>query len=199
MVFGAHCTRALAAGAALLLLAGSPALPAAGASRNRALERAVGTSVYSAGEVERIQRAFAAALQAGVDERDALGLVEAAAADEYDSSHVVRLLTLASQLSLEGLPLAGFIAKVEEGVAKRIDADRVVQAAERRALALNRAKLLLNSLVLQGFGRADRDEILPDLAAALEAGRPQGEAQEILLEGLRAGESPGALRRKLFP
>jgi hypothetical protein len=64
---------------------------------------------------------------------------------------------------------------------------------------LNQAKLILNSLVLQGFSVDDRDEVLPDLAAALEAGRKPEEAREILTEALRSGDRPGSIRRKLFP
>lgn len=173
--------------------------PALAASRNRSLERVLERSEFTAEEGERFQRAFAAALQAGVAERDALALVKAGAEAEFEAPQVLRLLTLASQLALEGLPAEAFLSKVEEGVAKRVDADRIVQVAERRALMLNRAKQILNSLVLEGFGARDRDEILPDLAAALEAGRSPGEAEAILSDGLREGDSAGALRRKLFP
>jgi len=175
------------------------AAPAAAAARNRSLERLLERSEFTADDGERFQRAFAAALQAGVEERDALELVKAGADADFESSQVLRLLTLASQLALEGLPVEAFLAKVEEGVAKRVDADRVVQVAERRALMLNQAKLILNGLVLQGFSARDRDEILPDLAAALEAGRSQADAGAILAGGLAEGDSPGALRRKLFP
>jgi hypothetical protein len=109
------------------------------------------------------------------------------------------MLSIAAQLALEKLPVDGFVAKVEEGVSKRVSADRVVQVAERRALMLNKAKLILNALVLQGFKIDDRDELLPDLAAAFEAGRKPEEAQAILLEALKSGERTGSIRRKLFP
>jgi hypothetical protein len=173
--------------------------PGFAASRNRQLDRLLEKSEYSTEEGDRFQRALAAAIQAGVEERDALAIVKAAADDEFGAAQVLRLLTLASQLALEGLPVDGFAAKVEEGAAKHVDADRVVQAAERRALMLNKARVILNALVLEGFGARDRDELLPDLAAALEAGRSPEEATAILADGLRDGDSPGTLRRKLFP
>ena len=155
--------------------------------------------MFSADDGARMQRSFAAARQAGVEERDALSLVETCVEGEFDASQAQRMLSIAAQLALEKLPVDGFIAKVEEGVSKRIDADRVVQVAERRALALNKAKLILNSLVLQGFSADDRDELLPDLAAALEAGRTPDEARAILAEALQSGERIGSVRRKLFP
>lgn len=188
-----------AALAGIALLAGAFAIPAAGETTHRALERVVAKGMFSAAEGAKLQRAFAAARQAGVEERDALSLVETCVAGEFDASQALRMLSIAAQLALEKLPVEGFIAKVEEGVSKRVAADRVVQVAERRALMLNKAKLLLNSLVLQGFAIEERDELLPDLAAALEAGRTPEEARAILVEALQSGERIGSIRRKLFP
>lgn len=181
------------------LLAGMLCSPAAGETSNRALERIVAKGMFSAEEGARLQRAFAAARQAGVEERDALALVQAGVEGEFDATQSLRMLSIAAQLALEKLPVEGFLGKVEEGVSKRVPADRVVQVAERRALMLNKSKLILNSLVLQGFAIEDRDELLPDLAAALEAGRTPEELRAILAEALAAGERPGAIRRKLFP
>jgi len=183
----------------IALFAGEFVAPAAGATTNRALERLLGKSMFSADEGTRMQRAFAAALQAGVDDRDALALVEACVEGEFDASQILRMLSIAAQLALERLPVNGFVAKTEEGVSKRVAADRIVQVAERRALMLNKAKTILNSLVLEGFSVDDRDELLPDLAEALEAGRKPDEARAILSEALQSGEGTGSIRRKLFP
>lgn len=184
----------------MALMLGAFAVPAAGAGRsNRALERVIANGMFSADEGARLQRSFAAALEAGVEERDALNLVEACVSGEFDAPQAMRLLSIVAQLALEHLPIDGFIAKVEEGVSKRVPPDRVVQAAERRSLMLNKAKRILNALVLQGLAIDDRDELLSDLAAALEAGRSPDEAGEILSEALKAGERAGTIRRKLFP
>jgi hypothetical protein len=188
-----------AAFAGIALLAAFSAGPAGGETRNRALERILAKGAYSGEEVARVQRSFAAAVQARVGERDALSLVEACVAGEFDASQTLRMLSVASQLALEGLPVEGFIAKVEEGVSKRVSPDLVAQAAERRALMFNKSKQILNALVLQGFSIDDRDELLPDLAEALEAGRAPEEARAILSDALRDGDRPGAIRRKLFP
>jgi hypothetical protein len=173
--------------------------PATAASRHRGLERILEKSMFTAPEADRVRSAVSAALHAGVDDRDTLALSAAAVDGEFEAAQLLRLLSLASQLALEGLPVEGFIAKVEEGVAKQAPPDRVVQVAERRALMLNKAKSILNTLVLQGFAVDDRDELLPDVAAALEAGRAPEAAQAILAAGLKEGDGPGDLRRKLFP
>ena len=183
----------------IVLTLGAFAGQVAGETRNRALERLVSKGMFSADEGARLQRAFAAALQAGVAERDALTLVEACVEGEFDAPQALRMLSIISQLALEHLPVDGFIAKVEDGVSKRVAPDRVVQAAERRGLMLNKAKQILNTLILQGFVIDDRDELLADLAEALEAGRSPSEAEAIISDALKAGERPGAIRRKLFP
>ncbi len=183
----------------IALLAGTLAAPVAGETTSRALERVVAKGRFSPDEGARIQRAFAAARQAGVEERDALALVGSCIEGDFDALQALRMLSIAAQLALEKLPVEGFIAKVEEGVSKRIPADRVVHVAERRALMLNKAKLIINSLVLQGFSIDDRDELLPDLAAALEAGRNPDETRAILVEALQSGDRHGSIRRKLFP
>jgi len=183
----------------IVLLAGSFAAPAAGETTNRALERVVARGRFSPDEGTRMQRAFSAARQAGVGEREALTLVGSCVEGQFDAAQALRMLSIAAQLALEKLPVDGFIAKVGEGVSKRVPADRVVQVAERRALMLNNARLILNALVLQGLSVDARDELLPDLAAALEAGRNPDEARTILTDALRDGERAGSIRRKLFP
>lgn len=171
----------------------------AGEVRSRALARIVAEGSYSADEGARLERAFAAAVRAGVRERDALSLVESCVDGEFEAAQVERVLSVAAQLALERLPVEGFLAKIEEGVSKRVDSALVVQAAERRGLTLKKAQSIVKALILDGLTVDDADELLADLAAALEAGRSPEEAREILAEALRAGDSAGSIRRKLFP
>jgi hypothetical protein len=92
-----------------------------------------------------------------------------------------------------------FAAKVREGVSKRVAPARVVQVAEGRALNLSRARALANALVLDGVPLADRAELIPDIAATLEAGRTADEVRAILADAVQAGDGVGDIRRKLFP
>ena len=139
------------------------------------------------------------AVDAGVEERDALALVESGADGEFSADQVVRVLTVAAQLSLESLPLDLFVSKVKEGVSKRMEPGRIVQAAEARALQLKQASNLFKQAVLDGGSARDREELLPDIAEALAAGMDQGRIRQILLDAAKDGDSPGAIRRKLFP
>lgn len=183
---------------ALALVGVSAAAAAVGGGRNRALERVL-AGVYSADDGSRVQSAFAAALHAGVKEREAMEFVEVCVSAGFDAAGLSRVLSIVAQLRLDRLPVDGVLTKIEEGVSKRVEPERIVQAAERRGLMLARAKGIINSLVLQGLAIDDRDELLPDLAAALEAGRSPEKAHAILLEALKAGEGSGSIRRRLFP
>jgi hypothetical protein len=184
---------------ALALLAGAPAGPAGAESRNRALERVLERSMYPADEGDQIHRAFRTAEKAGAGERDLLALVEACADGEFDAAQTLRMLSLAAQLALADLPVEAFVAKLEEGVAKRADADRVVQAAATRAVTLNRAKSIIQSAVLDGLSRSEGEDLLTDVASALEVGRTPEEVRQELAAAAAAGEGLGAIRRRLFP
>lgn len=186
----------------LALVAGLGAavqVPAAPRGANRDLERVLERSSFLEPDVAQIGRAFRVALDAGVAEREALALVESCVGGEFRAEQVVRVLTIAAQLTLENVPPGLFISKVREGVAKRVEAGRIVQAAEQRALALKQATNILKQLALEGLSASDRAELLPDVAEALASGMDQGRIREIVGGAAREGDSPGAIRRKLFP
>ena len=76
---------------------------------------------------------------------------------------------------------------------------RVLQVAEKRALALNNARQIVNDAVLDGLEVDDRDELCTDVAKALESGMAAGEVRRILAEAREGDGGIGAIRRKLFP
>lgn len=188
---------ALALVALLVAPVGLPAAPRAGV--NRALAKVLDRSPYSGAGAEAISRAFKVAVDAGVDEREALTLVESCAKGDFSPEQVARILSLAAQISLDHLPADLYVSKVLEGVAKGVDADKVVKAAERRALDIKRASNLLKGLALDGVSAGDRDALLPDVAEALASGLDEGQVRSILAASDAAGDDLGAIRRKLFP
>lgn len=181
-----------------ILFSASP-VPAASRGGNRELEKIFKNASFGESDAAQITRAFKVAVEAGVEDRDALALVDSGADGEFEADQVVRLLTVAAQLVLEGLPTETFVSKVREGVSKRMEPARVVQAAESRALMLKQASNLFKQAVLDGISPRDREELLPDIAEALASGMDQARIREIFLEAVKDGESPGAIRRKLFP
>jgi hypothetical protein len=183
---------------AAVLFSASP-VPAASRGGNRELEKIFKSGSFGEQEAAQIARAFKVAVDAGVEDRDALALVESGADGEFAADQVVRILTVAAQLSLENLPAGMFVSKVREGVSKRMEPGRIVQAAELRALKLKQASNLFKQAVLEGVSTRDREELLPDIAEALASGMDQARIREILLEAVKDGDSAGAIRRKLFP
>lgn len=171
---------------------------AAGEQRRRGADR--GEARDAGGDTaDRVGQAEEAAERAGVERRDLRDLLDLCERGGFDAAQTVRVLSLAAQLALEGLPVGSFADKVGEGVSKHADPDRIVQAAERRALLLNQAKAILNGVLLDGAPVRDREELIPDVAAALEAGRPAAEVRDGLAAGFSAGESTGEIRRRIFP
>lgn len=196
---GMKCRRRilfLLAGACLVLGITAGAVDA---SRSRDLERAFDR--YDAADAVRsaVEKAFDIALKAGVDRREAVSLVEAALEGGFSPQAVARLLSLAGQLQVGGLPVESFVSKVEEGVAKRVPTEKIMRAAEERALTLKKADTILNGLVLKGLLEArDREKLLPDLVTALESGRNERDAAGLLNSLLESGESINTIRRKLL-
>lgn len=186
----ARLATAAAVAAALLLTA------ATAGARGRGLERVLGEK-YAPEAAAAVTSAFRAAVSAGLPERDATALVQACVEGEFPADRIVRALALAAQLTLEGLPAEGFAAKIEEGVAKRVDPDRVLAAAERRALAMNEANRILKGLVLEGLLEDDPGDLVADVAQAVEASGA-AEVRERLAEALRDGARWSEIRRRLF-
>lgn len=186
-------------GAVAILISWGFSGMAEGDARSRSLERILEKGGIAAEERDRIQRAVEAAVRAGIPDRAAEDLVGECVGAKFATANIVRVLSLATQLALEHLPLESFTAKIEEGIAKRVGPDRIVQVAERRALLLNQAKLILDGILLDGTPVRDREELIPDVAAALEAGQSAEQIRQGLKESFEESDSIGEIRRKFFP
>jgi hypothetical protein len=165
---------------------------------SRGVERLLEKQGVSSSDRAGIDRALKAADRAGFPERDAERLVEVCLEGEFPAAEVVRVLSLATQLTLQNLPTESFVAKIAEGVAKRVSPEKVLAAAERRALLLNQAQNLLNGILLEGSPVRDREELIPDVAEALEDGRSAGELRELLTSSFKEGEGIREIRQKIF-
>lgn len=172
---------------------------AGGGTRYRGLEKLLDQHEFSVAEEKRIIRSYSSALRAGLAKKEALSLVQTCLEGQFDARQISRILSLAAQVELANLLHDGFISKVKEGVAKGVPAAKVLEVAERRALMMKKAENILNSIVLEGFDIGDRDELLLDVAGALESGRDAGEVQRIITSSLENQEGINQIRRKLLP
>jgi hypothetical protein len=152
------------------------------------------------GKVEgmRITAAYRSALRVGIEGKTLFSLVESSVKAEFEPVRIERILSLASQLQLSGLPLDDFVDKVREGVAKRADPEEVVRAAEHKALALKAAENLVRQIQLAGYEMRDSDKLLPAVAEALESGKKGSEIRRIIISGIKEGDSTSRIRRRLF-
>jgi hypothetical protein len=185
--------------AAALLVTGWDPGTAAGQSRRRGADKAAASREAPADEGDRVDKAEEAAERAGVSRRDLSELKELCERGDFTAAQTVRILTLAAQLALEELPVESFAAKIGEGVSKGVEPAKIVQVAEKRALMLNRAKSILNGAILDGAPVRDREELIPDVAEALETGQTMEEIRRILKGSFEEGDSIGEIRRKIIP
>jgi hypothetical protein len=184
--------------AAVCALAVSVAAGAVAGSRHRGLERLLDRHEFSEPEKDRAASSFDIVLKTGISKKEALALVETALDGGFDAGSLSRILSLTAQLGVAGLPVEGFISKVEEGVAKRVEPADILLAAERRALMFKRADNILDGLVLQGFDLDDPDELLAAVAAALESGKKESDLRRLLVPLLEEGKNMRTIRRKLL-
>jgi hypothetical protein len=185
--------------AAAFLFVGWQPGEATGESRRQGADKSAAAREAAADEGDRVDKAEEAAERAGVSRRDLRELSRLCERGDFSAAQTVRILSLAAQLALEELPVGSFAAKVGEGVSKGVEPVRIVQVAEKRALMLNRAKSILNGVLLDGAPVRDREELIPDVAEALEAGQSTDQIRRVLMRSFEEGDSIGEIRRKLFP
>lgn len=180
----------------LLLLSGGG--PVWGRGGLRDIEKLLEEKSIGPQASDGILRVYQSALRVDIEGRDIFPLVKSCLEEGFSASAVERVLSVAIQLQLSGLPLESYIDKVREGIAKRVPVDRILQVAERTALSLKRAGNLLNQIVIAGHDVEDRDELLPAVAEALESGKKERELREIIVRGLEEGDRASRIRRALF-
>lgn len=164
----------------------------------RDLDRLLAGEEVGAVDGKRITAAYRSALKVGIEGDTLFPLVRSSVRAGFSTLHLERILSLAMQLQLSGLPLDDFVDKVREGVAKGADPEKVVKAAERKALALKKAENLINQILLAGYEIDDSEELLPAVAEALESGTKEKKIRLVITSGLEKGDSTGRIRRRLF-
>lgn len=186
----------------LLVLTGVAVLlalpPAADSRSSSRLERLLEKSDFSAAGKAEIERAYNGCLKAGASRRDTLKIVEFCMKGDFGASQITRLLMVCTRLELASLPAETFWLKIREGVAKDVEPDDIVRAAEESAVLLNRAARIFNQLVIDGFEVDDRDELIPAMAEALAKGRSEGEIKGIITEILEDDGRQRKIRRALL-
>lgn len=136
----------------------------------------------SASDARDIARNYRAVVAIGAEPNRVESLVDGALSAGFDADELVRCLDLISAAGLNGLPHESLLAKLAEGVAKRADADDVVDAIERRALSLKRARQLLSSVIYDLNGEDGIGVLIQTVASAIDRGISERDIVALLKE-----------------
>jgi len=126
-------------------------------------------------DIRRIERAYVAAVQAGVPEDVLLPFVEDILRHKLDCGQMVRVLDVTTRLRQADLPYFVVFSKVREGVAKEAPPARVVEAAEAKFNTLSASRDVLISLGSMGYSILDRQNAAIIVSSYVEKGYTAGE------------------------
>ncbi len=139
---------------------------AGGAGQGAALERRRAHLVGIGLDPERVDRAIEACRVAG-----------------FGTGETDRLLSLVARAHLAGLPYQNLLNKLQEGVAKGAEPEAIENALNRRATVLNKAKAIVDRLLVEGWAAPDYGLAIGMVADALTAGARSG----AILRAVRQG------------
>ena len=125
--------------------------------------------------IRRIERAYVAAVQAGISEDVLLPFVEDVLRHKLDCGQMVRVLDVTTRLRQADLPYFVVFSKVREGVAKEAPPARVVEAAEAKFNTLSASRDVLISLGSMGYIVLDRQNAAVVVSSYIEKGYTAGE------------------------
>lgn len=125
--------------------------------------------------IRRIERAYVAAIQAGIPEDVLLPFVEDILRHKLDCGQMVRVLDVTNRLHQADLPYFVVFSKVREGVAKEAPPARVVEAAEAKFKTLSESRDVLKSLGSMGYSIRDPQNAAIVVSSYIEKGYSGGE------------------------
>lgn len=138
--------------------------------------------------IRRIERAYVAAVQAGISEDVLLPFVEDILRHKLDCGQMVRVLDVTVHLRQENLPYFVVFSKVREGVAKEAPPVRVVEAAEAKYKTLSESRDVLESLGSLGYSIRDPQNAAVIVSSFIERGYAPAEiVSQIRNKGIKGG------------
>lgn len=130
----------------------------------------------------RLLRSYRGAVNVGVDERRLEVIVLNALDSGMEIKYLDRAMVLTTNAVLDGLPAGPMLNKFSEGLAKRVDDDELVEALERRALSLKKARQILSVLIYEERPLGEIEFVIVAVASALERGVSAREVEKAFKE-----------------
>jgi hypothetical protein len=147
-----------------------------------------GGAEVSGAQTQNADRLFRQSVTLGVPEAELADLVRACRGAGFMGEEIARLLALVERAKLSGLPHHALLNKLREGLAKRAPPEAVQKALEDKARVLQKAKGVVDTLILEGRIVRDYDFAVKMVADALDAGATPAQ----LLSCVRQNQPPCA-------
>ena len=129
-----------------------------------------GAAEVSGAQAQDADRLFRQSVTLGVPEAELADLVGACRRAGFMGEEIARLLALVERAELSGLPHDVLLNKLREGLAKQAPPETIQEALEDKARVLQKAKGVVDTLILEGRIVRDHDFAVKMVADALEAG-----------------------------
>jgi len=171
---------------ALMTAAAGQAQAAPGGLRD--IQRSVEASSLSGEQKAALTQAAREAVETGVPHEDVAIIVTGGLSRGADVETVTRFLAVARDVQAQGLPVRPVLNKIEQGTAKGVPPERIIEVVGRVRANLVTAAGMVNEVAAQGLAVSVPEEkkgAVEALAGALERGVPAGDIVEL---GQKAAE-----------
>jgi uncharacterized membrane protein YgcG len=152
------------------------------------IQRSVETSSLSGEQKAALTQAAREAVEAGVPHEDVAVIVTGGLSRGADVQTLARFLVVARDVQAQGLPVRPVLNKIEQGTAKGVPPERIIEVVGRVRANLVTAAGMVNEVAAQGLAVSVPEEkkgAVEALAGALERGVPAGDIVEL---GQKAAE-----------
>jgi hypothetical protein len=174
---------------ALMVVAAGQAQAAPGGQGGlRDIRQSVEASSLSGEQKDALTQAAREAVEAGVPHEDVAIIVTGGLSRGADVHALTRFLAIARDVQAQGLPVRPVLNKIEQGSAKGVPPERIIEVVGRVRADLVTATGMVNEVVAQGLAVNAPEEkkgAVEALAGALERGAPAGDIVEL---GQKAAE-----------
>ena len=131
--------------------------------------------IEGADDLRGIERAYVAAIHAGISEDELIPFLEDILRHKLDCGQMVKVLSATTELRRLDLPYFVVFSKVREGVAKDAPPVRVVEAAESKFKSLTESRDVLLLLASHGYGIRDFQFAAVIVSSYIDKGYAPGE------------------------
>jgi hypothetical protein len=164
------------------------------------ISRALAASALTQADQTEVRAKAVIAINTGVPAEDVEIIVQQAVNHGVEAGTMGRFLDTSASAKKEGLPVKVILDRIEQGLAKRVPADRIAAASERLAEKLAEARPLVDGLIREGMTAqkgSEREEAIGSVARALEKSIPPEAVQGIGTAVRASGGSLPLLTRSM--